>query len=496
MVCGMRQRVALVSAAIAAAAVALPSVAQAEPPSNDDFTTATLVSVLPFRVQQDTSAATGANDDPNWCQSFEDDGTVWFSFTPTENAVLRASTAGSDHGTILSVNTGVRGDLHPVPGACSIGTSSAAEVTFSATAGTTYHFMVEGFFVAGGSLSFALDALSPAPNDNFAHAEPLNTLPSTREPDLATASAELDEPTSRCTFDRAPDRSVWYAFTAAEAVSVVAEVDGFLSAVSVYTGTDLAGMREVKCAQGDFGFAVFRAEPGVTYYVRVSGPFSLTQPVPLRLTQAPALQPLFNTAPFEPTIYDQTQFTASAGDPVEQPIAGGEWDFGDGATAPVTATPTLHHYAEDGTYPVRLTVTTEDGRTGSVVTPLTVLTHDVSIAKFATPAKARTGETKPITVQVANTRYRESATTDLYRSSRQGWTLVGTLTLDVPARPDRTVKFPFAYTFTAEDALVGAVTFRAVVRLPFSERDARPMDNEVIAISTTVRPSLTDLRFA
>ena len=40
------------------------------------------------------------------------------------------------------------------------------------------------------------------------------------------------------------------------------------------------------------------------------------------------------------------------------------------------------------------------------------------------------------------------------------------------------------------------VTFRAVVSLQFPVRDARPIDNEVIAISTTVLPSLTDLRFA
>jgi hypothetical protein len=73
---------------------------------------------------------------------------------------------------------------------------------------------------------------------------------------------------------------------------------------------------------------------------------------------------------------------------------------------------------------------------------VTVATHDVSITKFSTPAMARTGETKPIVVQIANTRYRESVTTDQYKSDRGSWTLVGTLTLDVPARPDRTGEVP------------------------------------------------------
>jgi hypothetical protein len=490
---GLRQRIALIGSAVAALAVVLPGVAHADPPSNDDFDASTVISALPFSVQQDTSEATGASDDAGWCQGPDLGGTVWFSFTPTEDVVLRASTAGSGYETVLSASTGTRGNLQQVPGACSV--SFAATVTFLASAGTTYHFMISGFFESGGALSFALDAAAVAPNDNFADAEPLTALPSTRQPDLSTASAEPAEPSSRCAFGT-PARSVWYTFTSAQAVSVLAEIDDFFAALSVYTGSTLADLREVTCVRGSFGSAVFRADPGVTYYISVNGSSNATEPVPLTLSAAPPIQPFFNRSPFEPTLFEEVQFTPFAGDPVAQPIASGEWDFGDGATAPVTASAVSHRYAVDGTYQVRLTVTTRDGRTGTVTAPVTVATHDVSIAKFSTPAKARTGETKPIAVHVANTRYRESVTTDLYKSDRGSWTLVGTLTLDVPARPDRTVKFPFAYTFTAEDAVVGKVTFRAVARLPFSERDALPLDNEVIAISTTVQPSLLDLRFA
>ena len=136
---GLRQRIAMITAAVAALAVVLPGVAQAAPPSNDDFDASTIISALPFSAQMDTSEATGASDDAGWCQGPDIGGTVWFSFTPTENIVLRATTAGSDYETVLSANTGGRGDLQPVPGACSV--SSAATVTFLASAGTTYHFM-------------------------------------------------------------------------------------------------------------------------------------------------------------------------------------------------------------------------------------------------------------------------------------------------------------------------------------------------------------------
>jgi hypothetical protein len=490
----LRARLAAITAGIAAFALVLPGVARAEAPTNDDFDTATVISALPFTVQQDTSAGTTAQDDPGNCQGPAFGGTVWFSFTPTVNTILRATPSGSDYDTILEAYTGVRGDLHPVPGACGVGTST--DLAFLAVAGTTYHFMISGFFVTGGNLTFTLNATAPAPNDNFADAEPLTTLPSDRAPDLSTASAEPNEPANRCTFNQVPGRSVWYTFTTATAISVAASDENFQAAVSVYTGASLADLRLVQCTQGGFGSAVFRAEPGITYHISVSAQLFVTETAQLHLFAAPALQPVFNVQPSDPNIFDNTQFSAFANDPVGQPIAGGQWDFGDGTTAQVTGSPASHRYAADGTYQVGLTVTTGDGRTGTSSRPLTVATHDVGISKFVTPAKARTGDTKPITVQVANTRYRESVTTDLFKSSSGGWSLVGTLTIDVPARADRTVKFPFAYTFTADDALIGQVTFRAVVRLPFAERDARPGDNEVIAIATTVQPGLQALRFA
>lgn len=493
MLASIRRRVATVAVAVVALAVVSPGVAQAAPPTNDDFDASTAVTALPFTAELDTSEATGASDDPAWCQPFNTGGTVWFSYTPTEDVLLRATAAGSDHWTILSVNTGVRGELGQVTEACDIGTTSPAAVTFRATAGTTYHFMVAGYDVAGGALSFGLETTTPAPNDAFADAEPIAALPATRVTDLSVASTEYDEPSSSCA---GPSRTVWYSFTPAETTSLLATVDPDEASVEVYTGSVLPELATVGCARGWFFERVlFRAVAGTTYHLRVGGT-TYEDTATLSLAEAPALQPGFDVSPNDPTSYELTRFNADTGE-FDTPVASAAWDFGDGGTARVDGAGVSHHYTADGTYEVRLDVVSEDGRTASVTRTVTVSTHDVSIAKFVVPSGARTGETKEVAVRVANTRYREpSVTTELYKSDGSSWRLVGTLTLDVPAHPTRTVLFPFAYTFTAADAVVGKVAFRAVVRLPYEVRDARPFDNELISKATTVRPSPADLRFA
>ena len=187
-----RARITAVAVATAVLAVVVPGVAHAAtPPSNDDFDQATAITALPFTAQQDTSGATKATDDPYWCQSNDVVGTVWFQYTATEDGLLRATSAGSDRSMILSAFTGLRGDLRAVDNSCGIGTN--ATMTIRATAGTTYYFMVAGYDVPGGALSFAVNQIPPAANDNFANAEPVTTLPQTRQPDLSTASAGSPE---------------------------------------------------------------------------------------------------------------------------------------------------------------------------------------------------------------------------------------------------------------------------------------------------------------
>jgi hypothetical protein len=480
-------RFLMTAAAVVTVVVVVPGVAHAKPPSNDDFDNSTPIAALPFTAQQNTTEASRAPDDPYGCDGYHQEGSVWFSYTAAENGLLRATTTGSSYSTGLATFTGLRRDLHHVEDGCDAG--ETASVTFRVTAGTTYYFMIGAYRDSGGGLlSFAVDKVAPAANDDFAAAQRVAALPFTHEPDLSTASFEADEPESTCLLDEYVP-SVWYSYaTPGVAASVTARIEGdySYSAVTVYTGNSLPELRETAC-QRPYGYdpVVFRANPDTTYYIRVAS--RQRDAVRLTLDEAPALEPGISTSESEPTIYDTIRFEATSWHAIDRPMSG-EWDFGDGATAPRTTEPVQHRYTADGVYKVTLHATSPDGRTATVSRDVTVNTHDVSIERFDVPDKARAGDSKSIKVHVANTRYTERVTVKLYKNSGSSWTHVGELTLEVPAHPDSVVRFPFAYTFTPEDAVVGKVTFRAVAELPYPVRDALGLDNEAVSFATKVRP--------
>jgi len=227
------------------------------PPANDDFDSATVAPALPFTDSVFTGGATTAADDPS-CVGNEH--TVWYSFTPTRDMPIRADTAGSDYTTSLGVYTGSRGALSEV--ACA---SSPARVIFSATANTTYFFMVAG--APGGTLVFNVTE-GPPPNDEIGGATPLTlNTPVTQDTTLATSSPT--DPTT-CSFGEAHN-TVWFSFTPTESRPLnLARSGSYNGRLSVLT--DLGG-GPVVIACG-FGAGVrFDATAGRTYFFMDSGFF-------------------------------------------------------------------------------------------------------------------------------------------------------------------------------------------------------------------------------
>ena len=138
----------ILTTAIVGTALALPGIpsAWAQAPPNDTFEQATVISSLPFSQTQDTSEATTDSTDAEALASCGVSlplaATVWYEYTPSVDQSLVVSTSGSSYATGVAVLTGSPGSLFAV-------TCSSGFVTFSATAGQTYHILVAD--IGGGS---------------------------------------------------------------------------------------------------------------------------------------------------------------------------------------------------------------------------------------------------------------------------------------------------------------------------------------------------------
>jgi len=191
----------------------------------------------------------------------------------------------------------------------------------------------------------------------------------------------------------------------------------------------------------------------------------------------------FWNEPADPSIFDSISFGLYGFPPPEWKCL---WNFGDGTTYNECWVNQYKQYKQDGDYTVNLQVI-NSGESVSISRVISVRTHDVSIAKFTVPQSASMGQTRQLSVSVRNTRYLEVVQVELYKITANGLVWVGTLIQTVPVRSgNRTTTFNFSYTFTAEDARVGKVTFKAMAYLLNDVREAWPADNEVIALPTRV----------
>jgi PKD repeat protein len=321
------------------------------------------------------------------------------------------------------------------------------------------------------------------PNDDFTNATTISALPFTDTVDATALTREAGEPTA-CQYSGSIG-TAWYAFTSTQTESITASVSGDYPMVAAYTGTSLADLRLLDC-RGYWNPLTIRADAGQTYYFQV-GPeydWAAVGSIQFSLDRAPAPVPDFGYDPADPSSFDTVQFYDRSYDPGGAGFVSEAWQFGDGATG--TGQYTSHRYSADGDYTVQLTVTTTDGRTASTSGVLHVRTHDVAITRLSAPASANANQTRQISLEVRNTRYPETVTVELDKSVPGGFQQVGYLTQYVPARSSgQTTSYTFNYTFTADDAAIGKVTFKAVANI-VGARDALPADNEAIASPTKV----------
>ncbi|SER26433.1 PKD domain-containing protein [Actinokineospora terrae] len=469
---GTRLRLAVTAAVALAAAALVPGTAHAAPPSNDDFDNAIAIT-LPFTEQVDPREATRAPDDPATCAQ-EVSASVWYSFTSPVDTTLALDFHGG--WAYTRVFTGTRGALSLVPRSCS-GGSQIREL--DASAGVTYYVSVAAYPWTA-PFQFTAEALTPPANDHFANAEVISELPFTGTVKLAAATVEAGEPTATC--DHNPGSpSVWYRYTPAVTGALVLSADAWAdhnAVAAVYAGSERA---EVACVHSHT--SVVRAEAGRTLHIQFNAASAGADDVVLGLRAAADLRPALQVSPEGASIHDEVRFDNTSQDPEGYGTSIERLDFGDGTVVTPDRGYVYHRYAADGDYTARLTVASLGGRTATTTKTIPIRTHDVAITGFDVPTAARVDVTKPIDVTLANGRYTETVKVTLYRGTSAGFQPVTSLTKT--ARPNRTTRFPFTYTFTAADLTEGTIVFKAVAEP--TTRDALPSDNTVIAPATRVR---------
>ena len=457
--------------------------AQFVAPPNDNFGNATVIAALPFSDSVDITDATieAGERAPSCAFDTSSRKTVWYAFTPPATGQLSIS-INAPFSTVVAVDTGTA-----LVGLAEVICQSpfGGISTFTAQAGTTYYFQVDGMFGGSGLLQFRLDSIPPLPNDNFAGALSIPALPFSNIVDITNATAEPDERMPSCAFGSASRRTVWYAFTPTATRVVMASVNaGFSTVVAAYTGGSPASLTEVACRSLFGGTPSFRAQAGTTYFFQVDGMFGQAGVLQFILDVAPPPVASFGFFPFDPSVFDNVQFFDQSFDPAGVGFAPPAWAFGDGTTG--SGFNPTHRYAADGDYTVQLTATTLDGRSAVASQIVHVRTHDVAITRIAVPQTGRAGQTRRLTVSVNSKRYPETVEVQIFRSVPGGFQQFGSLIQSVPMNPKNgTTDFAFSYTFTADDALIGKVTFRALAVIS-GARDALPADNEAIAPPTKV----------
>jgi PKD domain len=458
--------------ALACLMVVQTGTAFAAPPANDDFANATVISSLPFSDSGNLNGTTAEPGEPGGCAA-QASQTVWYAFTPAASMVVKADVDGSDNGIAVNsyVASGSGFDNLQFLDCASISGSSYLAVE----GGTTYYFQAVSVFAETANLQFHVQQLPPPPNDDFANATQVTTVPFSETVEhLIAATREPGEQVS-CA-GGTQTSTVWWAFTPTPNGISPANFGGPLSPwFDVYTGSSLADLHVVACSSG--ADVTFQATAGTTYYLRAGGMFPRDFPQTFRLDAAPPPAAAFSFSPSDPSVLDTVQFTDESSDPAGAGIQSQAWSFGDGATAEGCC-PT-HRYAQDGDYTVGLTVTTPDGRTGSTSQAVRVRTHEVAIVRIGVPNSAHVGQTIKINVSVRNTRQPETVQVDLFKTVPGGFQQVGSLTQSVPVKSgNRTTLFAFTNTITEADRSVGKVSFKAVATI-IDHRDALPADNEL-----------------
>ena len=261
------------------------------PPANDAFANATAIPGNSYNLSFASNA--GATKEPGEPAHAGDPGgkSLWWKWTAPASGTFQLDTLGSALATLLAVYTGGSvGSLSLVVSNDNFsGTSS--QVNFSAVAGTTYWFAVDGWQGRQGFLNLNL---TPPSNDNFANATIITLSGNYYGANgvyNTNATKETGEPNHA---GNVGGKSLWWSWTAPANGSCHVDTIGsaFNTLLAVYTGPSVGSLTNIASNDDSTNMSPaselsFNTVGGTTYYIAVDGYNGASGWITMNLIQAP-----------------------------------------------------------------------------------------------------------------------------------------------------------------------------------------------------------------
>jgi hypothetical protein len=261
------------------------SLAEPNPPVNDNFASPESIGSVPFTTRVDVTDATAQPNEPQFCNFMSH--TVWYAFAPAETITVRADTLGSSVGSNVNIYKSSGTSFSDLEFLDCSGPYNAP--SFLAEAGQTYYLQAGSIYDwEQGTIQINLEQTFPPPNDNVANPVAVTDLPFIATVDTTDATKEQNEP-QNCTF---MPNTIWYSFTPTETTKVRADTQGSQVSgnVNIYhaTGNGFADLQLMQCSYYQ-GVAAFLAEAGEMYFFQVGSLYGQAGPIQFNLAEMPTI---------------------------------------------------------------------------------------------------------------------------------------------------------------------------------------------------------------
>lgn len=253
--------------------------AQCQPPANDLFANAQVITSTPGTASGYNYCASKESGEPNIVGN-PGGRSIWYRWTAPYSGAVEITTVGSDFDTVLGVYTG--GSVNTLSQLAANDDIVQAvilqsRVVFTAQAGVVYRIAVDGWndgqTIAVGRVQLNLN---PPANDFFTNCQAIIGRSGTVAGYTIGATKEPNEPSHNANVG---GHSVWYCWTApADGLEIFDTIGSdFDTLLAVYTGNSVDALTPVVSndnANGNLTSQVhFNAASNTTYHIAVDGAF-------------------------------------------------------------------------------------------------------------------------------------------------------------------------------------------------------------------------------